>query len=130
MAAVVYRATGKRKTSVARVRLMPGTGNITVNGQDVKDYFNRQTLVLAVKSPLIDTGTDTRYDVIADIRGGGKSGQAGAVKHGVARALVEADPSLKTDVKRAGHLSRDARMVERKKAGLKKARKRPQFSKR
>ena len=127
---VVYRATGKRKTSVARVRLMPGTGNITVNGQDVKDYFNRQTLVLAVKSPLTDTGTDSRYDVVADIRGGGKSGQAGAVKHGVARALVEADPSLKTDVKRAGHLSRDARMVERKKAGLKKARKRPQFSKR
>jgi len=109
---------------------MPGTGNITVNGQDVKDYFNRQTLVLAVKSPLLDTGTDARYDVVADIRGGGKSGQAGAVRHGVARALVEADPSLKTDVKRAGHLSRDARMVERKKAGLKKARKRPQFSKR
>ncbi len=130
MAAVVYSATGKRKTSVARVRLMPGTGNITVNGKDVKDYFNRQTLVLAVKSPLVETGTDTRYDVIADTRGGGKSGQAGAVKHGVARALVEADPSLRTDVKRAGHLSRDARMVERKKAGLRKARKRPQFSKR
>ena len=130
MAAVVYSATGKRKTSVARVRLMPGTGNITVNGKDVKDYFNRQTLVLAVRSPLVETGTDTRYDVIADVDGGGKSGQAGALKHGVARALVEADPSLKTDVKRAGHLSRDARMVERKKAGLRKARKRPQFSKR
>jgi len=130
MAAVVYSATGKRKTSVARVRLMPGTGNITVNGKDIKEYFNRQTLMLAVRSPLVETGTDTRYDVIADIRGGGKSGQAGALKHGVARALVEADPSLKTDVKRAGHLSRDARMVERKKAGLKKARKRPQFSKR
>ena len=130
MAAVVYSATGKRKTSVARVRLMPGTGNITVNGKDVKDYFNRQTLVLAVRSPLVETGTDTRYDVIADIKGGGKSGQAGAVKHGVARALVEADPSLRTEVKRAGHLSRDARMVERKKAGLRKARKRPQFSKR
>jgi len=130
MAAVVYSATGKRKTSVARVRLMPGTGNITVNGKDVKDYFNRQTLVLAVRSPLVDTGTDTRYDVITDVQGGGKSGQAGAVKHGVARALVEADPSLRTDVKRAGHLSRDARMVERKKAGLRKARKRPQFSKR
>jgi small subunit ribosomal protein S9 len=113
MAAVVYSATGKRKTSVARVRLMPGTGNITVNGQDVKDYFNRQTLVLAVRSPLVETGTDTRYDIITDVQGGGKSGQAGAVKHGVARALVEADPSL-----------------ERKKAGLRKARKRPQFSKR
>jgi small subunit ribosomal protein S9 len=130
MAAVVYSATGKRKTSVARVRLMPGTGNVTVNGKDVKEYFNRQTLVLAVRSPLVETGTDTRYDVIAAVEGGGKSGQAGALKHGLARALVEADPSLKTDVKRAGHLSRDARMVERKKAGLKKARKRPQFSKR
>jgi small subunit ribosomal protein S9 len=130
MAAVVYSATGKRKTSVARVRLMPGTGNITVNGQDVKDYFNRQTLVLAVRSPLVETGTDARYDIITDVQGGGKSGQAGAVKHGVARALVEADPSLRTEVKRAGHLSRDARMVERKKAGLRKARKRPQFSKR
>jgi small subunit ribosomal protein S9 len=130
MAAVIYAATGKRKTAVARVRLMPGTGTITVNGKDVKDYFNRQTLTLLVRSPLVETGTEARYDVIASIVGGGKSGQAGALKHGVARALVEADPSLKTDVKRAGHLSRDARMVERKKAGLKKARKRPQFSKR
>lgn len=130
MAAVIYAATGKRKTAVARVRLMPGTGTITVNGKDVKDYFNRQTLTLMVRSPLVETGTEARYDVIASIVGGGKSGQAGALKHGVARALVEADPSLKTEVKRAGHLSRDARMVERKKAGLKKARKRPQFSKR
>jgi small subunit ribosomal protein S9 len=130
MAAVIYAATGKRKTAVARVRLMPGTGTITVNGKDVKDYFNRQTLTLLVRSPLVETGTEARYDVIASIVGGGKSGQAGALKHGVARALVEADPSLKTEVKRAGHLSRDARMVERKKAGLKKARKRPQFSKR
>jgi small subunit ribosomal protein S9 len=130
MAAVIYAATGKRKTAVARVRLMPGTGNITVNGKDLKEYFNRQTLTLMVRSPLVETGTEARYDIIAQIVGGGKSGQAGALKHGVARALVEADPSLKTDVKRAGHLSRDARMVERKKAGLKKARKRPQFSKR
>jgi len=130
MAPVVYSATGKRKTSVARVRLLPGTGVITVNGKELKEYFNRQTLMLLVRSPLVETGTDSRYDVIADLHGGGKSGQAGALKHGLARALVEADPSLKTDVKRAGHLSRDARMVERKKAGLKKARKRPQFSKR
>jgi len=130
MATLVYSATGKRKTSVARVRLMPGTGNVTVNGKDVKEYFNRQTLMLMVRAPLLETGTDSRYDVVAQIHGGGKSGQAGALKHGVARALVEADPSLKTEVKRAGHLSRDARMVERKKAGLKKARKRPQFSKR
>lgn len=130
MAGLVYSATGKRKTSVARVRLMPGTGNIIVNGKDVKEYFNRQTLMLIVRSPLVETGTDSRYDVIAQLHGGGKSGQAGALKHGLARALVEADPSLKTEVKRAGHLSRDSRMVERKKAGLKKARKRPQFSKR
>ena len=130
MAAVVYSATGKRKTSVARVRLTPGTGVITCNGMDAKDYFNRQTLMLIVKSPLVETGTDSRYDVIAQLHGGGKSGQAGALKHGLARALVEADPSLRTEVKRAGHLSRDARMVERKKAGLRKARKRPQFSKR
>ena len=130
MAGLVYAATGKRKTSVARVRLMPGTGNITVNGKDAKEYFNRQTLMLMVRSPLVETGTDSRYDVVAQLHGGGKSGQAGALKHGLARALVEADPSLRTEVKRAGHLSRDARMVERKKAGLKKARKRPQFSKR
>lgn len=130
MAGVVYAATGKRKTSVARVRLMPGTGNIIVNGRDAKEYFNRQTLMLMVRSPLVETGTDSRYDVVAQLHGGGKSGQAGALKHGLARALVEADPSLKTEVKRAGHLSRDSRMVERKKAGLKKARKRPQFSKR
>jgi small subunit ribosomal protein S9 len=130
MAAVIYAATGKRKTAVARVRLMPGTGNITVNGKDLKEYFNRQTLTLMVRAPLVETGTEARYDVIGQIVGGGKSGQAGALKHGIARALVEADPSLKTEVKRAGHLSRDARMVERKKAGLKKARKRPQFSKR
>jgi len=110
---------------------MPGTGNITVNGMDAKDYFNRQTLMLTVRSPFdLRRAPRPAIDIVADIRGGGKSGQAGALKHGVARALVEADPSLKTDVKRAGHLSRDARMVERKKAGLKKARKRPQFSKR
>jgi len=101
-----------------------------VNGKDVKEYFNRQTLMLLVRSPLVETGTGARYDVIAQLHGGGKSGQAGALKHGLARALVEADPSLRTEVKRDGHLSRDARMVERKKAGLKKARKRPQFSKR
>ncbi len=130
MAGVVYAATGKRKTAVARVRLTPGTGNIIVNGKDAKEYFNRQTLLLMVRAPLVETGTESRYDVIARIEGGGKSGQAGALKHGLARALVEADPSLRSEVKRAGHLSRDARVVERKKAGLKKARKRPQFSKR
>ncbi|NLT34901.1 MAG: 30S ribosomal protein S9 [Gaiellales bacterium] len=130
MAGVTYGATGKRKTAVARVRLVPGSGTITVNGQGVREYFQRETLYQVVRNPLVETGTEARYDVVAKIEGGGKSGQAGALRHGIARALVEADPSLRTDLKRAGHLSRDARMVERKKAGLKKARKRPQFSKR
>lgn len=130
MAGVVYSATGKRKTSVARVRLMPGTGTVTVNGKSLTEYFGRLALSINAKAPLAETGADARYDVIATLHGGGKSGQAGALKHGIARALVEADPSLRTEVKKAGHLSRDARMVERKKAGLKKARKRPQFSKR
>ena len=130
MAGVVYAATGKRKTSVARVRLTPGAGNITVNGHTVREYFGRETLSQVVRGPLLETGTEARYDVIAKLEGGGKSGQAGALKHGIARALVVADPSLRADLKKAGHLSRDARMVERKKAGLKKARKRPQFSKR
>lgn len=130
MAGVVYSATGKRKTSVARVRITPGTGVITVNGHNIDAYFGRAALTIAAKAPLVETGTEARYDVVASLHGGGKSGQSGALRHGIARALVEADPSLKTDVKKAGHLSRDARMVERKKAGLKKARKRPQFSKR
>lgn len=130
MASVVYSATGKRKTAVARVRLMPGEGNIIVNGQNVKEYFQRETLLQMVRMPLVETGTEGRYNVVARIIGGGKSGQAGALRHGIARALVEADASLRADLKRAGYLSRDARVVERKKAGLKKARKRPQFSKR
>jgi small subunit ribosomal protein S9 len=130
MAGVTYSATGKRKTSIARVRLVPGSGVITVNGTTIDAYFGRQTLSVMVRSPLMETGTEARYDVVAKLEGGGKSGQAGALRHGIARALVEADPSLRTDVKKAGYLSRDARMVERKKAGLKKARKRPQFSKR
>ncbi len=126
----MYRGTGKRKTSVARVRIAPGTGVITVNGKTLQEYFNRAALVIEARSPLLESGTEGRYDVIAKLEGGGKSGQAGALKHGIARALVEADPSLRPEIKKAGHLSRDARMVERKKAGLKKARKRPQFSKR
>ena len=130
MAGVVYSATGKRKTSVARVRIMPGTGTVTVNGKSLVEYFGRRALTITATAPLVETGAEARYDVVASLHGGGKSGQAGALKHGIARALVEADPSLRTDVKKAGHLSRDARMVERKKAGLKKARKRPQFSKR
>lgn len=128
--AVTYAATGKRKTAVARVRLTPGEGTVTVNGQGLREYFGRETLFQTVLTPLVETATEGRYDVAARIVGGGKSGQAGALRHGIARALVEADPSLRADLKRAGYLSRDARMVERKKAGLKKARKRPQFSKR
>ncbi|MCZ7663365.1 MAG: 30S ribosomal protein S9 [Thermoleophilia bacterium] len=130
MGEVSYGATGKRKTSVARVRIMPGTGTITVNGKRVDEYFDRSAHLIQARAPLVDTGTEGRYDVVALLHGGGKSGQAGALKHGIARALVEADPNLRTEVKKAGYLSRDARMVERKKAGLKKARKRPQFSKR
>lgn len=130
MAGVTYSATGKRKTSVARVSLVPGSGAITVNGMPAADYFERASLLVQIRTPLVQTGTDGRYDVIAKLHGGGKSGQAGALRHGIARALVEADPSLRAEVKKAGYLSRDARMVERKKAGLKKARKRPQFSKR
>jgi small subunit ribosomal protein S9 len=130
MAAVVYSATGKRKTSVARVRLMPGTGNITVNGKDVKDYFNRQTLVLAVRSPLVETGTDSRYDVITDVKGGGKSGQAGAIRLAVSRALMALNPEVRPTLRKEGMLTRDPRQVERKKYGRPKARKRFQYSKR
>lgn len=130
METVVYGATGKRKTSVARVRIKPGTGVITVNGKTLHDYFDRAALVIMARAPLVESGTEGRYDVVVRLHGGGKSGQAGALKHGIARALVEADPGLRAEIKKAGHLSRDARMVERKKAGLKKARKRPQFSKR
>ncbi|GAB4248531.1 MAG: 30S ribosomal protein S9 [Thermoleophilia bacterium] len=130
MGAVSYSATGKRKTAVARVRILPGTGIIIVNGKQADEYFDRSAHLIQARSPLVETGTEGRYDVVARIHGGGKSGQAGALKHGIARALVEADPNLRSEVKKAGYLSRDARMVERKKAGLKKARKRPQFSKR
>ena len=128
--AVAYRGTGKRKTSVARVVLVPGAGVVTVNGRPVEEYFPRQTLRAIATSPLSLTGTDTTYDVRARIDGGGISGQAGALRHGISKALIEADANLRTDLKRQGFLTRDARQVERKKAGLKKARKRPQFSKR
>jgi small subunit ribosomal protein S9 len=128
--AVAYRGTGKRKTSVARVVLVPGAGVVTVNGRPVEEYFPRQTLRAIATSPLALTGTDAAYDVRARIDGGGISGQAGALRHGISKALIEADANLRTDLKRQGFLTRDARQVERKKAGLKKARKRPQFSKR
>jgi small subunit ribosomal protein S9 len=125
-----YQATGKRKTSVARVILKPGTGTYVINGRTLENFFPRATLQKAVRQPLETAGYEERMDVVARIHGGGVSAQAGALRHGVARALVEADPNLRGELKRRGFLTRDARAKERKKAGLKKARKRPQFSKR
>jgi small subunit ribosomal protein S9 len=125
-----YRGTGKRKTSVARVILRPGDGATWVNGRTLEEYFPRQAWRSAAMAPLKVAGAEGRFDLRARVRGGGPSGQAGAVRHGIARALVEADPGLRTVLKREGFLTRDARIVERKKAGLHKARKAPQFSKR
>jgi small subunit ribosomal protein S9 len=126
----VYLGTGRRKNAVARVRLTPGTGIITVNKKPAADYFGREALVTFVETPFRVTETTGRFDVIATITGGGVSGQAGALRHGIARALLEAGDEYRGELKRAGLLRRDPRMVERKKYGLKKARKRPQFSKR
>jgi small subunit ribosomal protein S9 len=124
------RATGRRKESVARVRIVPGSGRFALNGRSLEDYFPRPALQMVVTEPLRLTNTVDRYDVIASIDGGGISGQAGAVRHGIARALVEADPTLRGDLKKRGLLTRDARVKERRKYGLKKARKAPQYSKR
>ena len=125
-----YHATGKRKSSVARVILRPGSGSYTVNGRSLAAFFPRPTLQKRVQQPLETAGYESRMDVVARIHGGGVSSQAGALRHGVARALVAVDPNLRQELKRRGFLTRDARVKERKKAGLKKARKRPQFSKR
>ena len=125
-----YPATGKRKTAIARVILKPGSGTYTINGRPLEVFFPRQGLQLKARGPLQTAGYESRMDVVAKIHGGGVSAQAGALRHGIARALVEADPNLRTELKREGFLTRDARVKERKKAGLKKARKRPQFSKR
>ena len=125
-----YPATGKRKTAVARVILKPGTGTYVINGREVDVFFPRPGLQRTARGPLEVAGYESRMDVVARIHGGGVSAQAGALRHGIARALVEADPNLRTELKRRGFLTRDARVKERKKAGLKKARKRPQFSKR
>jgi small subunit ribosomal protein S9 len=125
-----YRATGKRKTGVARVILKPGTGVYTNNGKPLDDFFPRVTLQRNIRQPLETVGYEDRMDVIATIHGGGVSSQAGALRHGISKALLEADPSLRGELKRRGFLTRDARVKERKKAGLKKARKKPQFSKR
>ena len=125
-----YTATGKRKTAVARVTLKPGTGEYVVNGKPLNDFFPRPTLQRNIRQPLETVGYEARMDVIAKLHGGGVSAQAGALRHGISRALLEADPNLRGELKRRGFLTRDARAKERKKAGLKKARKRPQFSKR
>ena len=125
-----YRGTGKRKTSVARVILKPGDGTWWINGRTLEDYFPRTVHRVQVGSPLKVAEAEGTYDVRVRVHGGGPTGQAGAVRHGVARALVEADPELRVPLKREGFLARDARMVERKKAGLKKARKAPQWAKR
>jgi small subunit ribosomal protein S9 len=126
----VYLGTGRRKNAVARVRLMPGTGQMTINKKPAADYFGREALVNFAQTPFKVTETAGRFDVVAIIVGGGVSGQAGALRHGIARALLEAGDEYRGELKRAGLLRRDPRMVERKKYGLKKARKRPQFSKR
>jgi small subunit ribosomal protein S9 len=123
-------ATGRRKTSVARVRLVPGDGSISVNKRQMDDYFGLETLKLIVKQPMLLTETLGQYDVHANVYGGGISGQAGAIRHGIARALLKVDPELRKTLKKAGLLTRDARMKERKKYGLKAARRAPQFSKR
>ena len=125
-----YRGTGKRKTSVARVILRPGDGTTWFNGRDIATYFPRATHQMMVMSPLKVAGVEGQYDLRVRVHGGGPSGQAGAVRHGIARALVEVNPDFRVLLKRQGYLTRDARQVERKKAGLHKARKAPQFSKR
>jgi small subunit ribosomal protein S9 len=126
----VFNGTGRRKSSIARVRIMSGKGNITVNGKSLDEYFGEETLKVIVRQPLTVTDTLDKYDVIATVKGGGFSGQAGAVRHGIARALNAANLEYRPDLKSNGFLTRDSRAKERKKYGLKKARKAPQFSKR
>jgi small subunit ribosomal protein S9 len=130
MAKVQYSATGRRKKSVARVRLVPGEGQVLINKRDIADYFGLDTLKFIVNQPLVLTATKEKFDVLVNVNGGGLTGQAGAIRHGISRALVKADESLKSEIKSAGFLTRDSRMTERKKYGLKKARRAPQFSKR
>lgn len=122
--------TGRRKSSVARVFLKKGSGKITVNGKPIENYFGRQTSIMIVKQPLTLTGNENTFDILVNVNGGGESGQAGAVRHGITRALIDYDTALKPDLSRAGFVTRDAREVERKKIGLHKARRAKQFSKR
>lgn len=130
MAQVQYTGTGRRKSSVARVRLVPGEGRIVINGREFNDYVQYAALREVVKQPLVLTETLGSYDVLVNAHGGGFTGQAGAIRHGISRALLQADPEFRAPLKRAGLLTRDARMKERKKYGLKGARRAPQFSKR
>lgn len=130
MANIQYYGTGRRKTSVARVRLIPGEGKIIINGRDINDYFGMEPLKVMVRQPLELTGTMGKFDVIAKVDGGGFSGQVGAIRHGISRALLKVDEGFRPILKKAGFLTRDPRMKERKKYGLKGARRAPQFSKR
>lgn len=125
-----FYGTGRRKSSVARVYLTPGTGKITINKKDMNDYFGLETLKLIVNQPFVVTNSVGKYDVLVNVRGGGFTGQAGAIRHGISRALLEADADNRPALKKAGYLTRDSRMKERKKYGLKAARRAPQFSKR
>jgi len=130
MAAARYYGTGRRKSSVARVYLVPGSGKITVNKRDIEEYFGLETLKLIIRQPLEVTGTTGKFDISINVCGGGTTGQAGAIRHGISRALLEADSDFRPALKKAGFLTRDPRMKERKKYGLKGARRAPQFSKR
>ena len=130
MANAKYYGTGRRKKSVARVYLVPGTGKITINKRDIDEYLGLETLKVVVRQTLVATGTTDKFDVIVNVKGGGYTGQAGAIRHGIARALLEADADYRPVLKSAGFLTRDPRMKERKKYGLKAARRAPQFSKR
>ena len=127
---VKYYGTGRRKSSVARVYLVPGTGKITVNKRDIEEFFGLETLKVICRQPLVLTETLGKFDAIVTVKGGGYTGQAGAIRHGISRALLEADIDLRGQLKKAGYLTRDPRMKERKKPGLKSARRSPQFSKR
>ena len=130
MANTQYWGTGRRNTSVARVRLLPGNGKITVNDRDVEEYFDSDSLKQALREPLVISETADKFDIAVNVHGGGTTGQSGAIRHGISRALIKADPELRPILKKAGFLTRDSRMKERKKYGFVKARKSPQFSKR
>ena len=130
MATERYYGTGRRKKSIARVYLMPGTGKITVNKRDIDEYFGMETLKVIIRQPLVATETADKFDVLVNVHGGGTTGQAGAIRHGIARALLQADNEYRPTLKSADYLTRDPRMKERKKYGLKAARRAPQFSKR